>query len=529
MPTEHGIIKKIKRVVLVQPNMKWLDWNWKTSWDIHPMNLCLIGAMIKGDYDVHVVDANLEEYTPEQFKKVIEDLKPDLVGLTLLTNEYSDVAHLGGKLVKEVSSDIITVLGGVYATVSYKSIHKDLNFDYICVGEGEYTFQQLLSYLNGNGEFPQEGFLGRKQGEITNPEKVQRTLIENLDELPFPAWDLVDYNRYTKRVGKITIDHPYTFPYTRLMTSRGCPVGCTFCEVEVISGGPFRDKSAQVVIDELKLFKEEYGIKAFMIDDDNFFINRKRVREILGMMLDQNLQMEWKAHAVPVFNIDEDIVDLMKASGCRSVALAIESGSERVLKDIIRKPVKLDQVRRICKRIRETGMDLVANFIIGFPTETWSEIRQTFAFAEELQINYSKFFIATPLEGTILHDMVMDNNLLAAHADTSGQMKDLNWSTSKILSDEWTVDDLTILRAYEWERINFSTPEKRARVATMMGISVEELDQLRKNTFASAIDNILANKAKNIAPEHHGDHRSIGAESYPGIKVDRGEPVSFGF
>ena len=170
-------MQKINRVVLVQPNMKWMDWNWKTSWDIHPMNLCLIGAMIKDDYDVHIVDANLEEYTQEQFKKVMNDLKPDLVGLTLLTNEYSDVAHLCGKLVKEVSSDIITVLGGVYATVSYKVIHEDLNFDYICVGEGEYTFQQLLSYLNGNGEFPQEGFLGRKQGEITNPEKVQRTLI----------------------------------------------------------------------------------------------------------------------------------------------------------------------------------------------------------------------------------------------------------------------------------------------------------------------------------------------------------------
>ena len=128
-----------------------------------------------------------------------------------------------------------------------------------------------------------------------------------------------------------------------------------------------------------------------------------------------------------------------------------------------------------------------------------------------------------------MHDMVVENNLLAEYADTSGQMKDLNWSTSKILSNEWTVDDLTILRAYEWERINFSTPGKRVRVATMMGISVEELDQLRKNTFASAIDNVMINKSKNVVQEHHGDHRSTGAESYPGIKIDRGEPVGFGF
>ena len=100
------------RVVLVQPNMKWMNWNWKTSWDIHPLNLCLLGAMIKDDYDVTIVDANLEEYTPEKFKEVIEKQKPDLVGVTLLTNEYSEVAHMAAKLVKEISQDITTVLGG---------------------------------------------------------------------------------------------------------------------------------------------------------------------------------------------------------------------------------------------------------------------------------------------------------------------------------------------------------------------------------------------------------------------------------
>ena len=527
-------MKKIKRVVLVQPNMKWMDWNWKTSWDIHPLNLCLLGAMINVDYEVTVVDANLENHTRDQFKKTISDLKPDMVGLTLLTNEYSEVAHIGAELIREIDPKIITVLGGVYATVSYSSIYSDSNFDYICVGEGEYSFPQLLKYLNNEGEFPKEGFLGRREGELQDASKVVRTLIEDLDALPSPAWDLVDYSRYTRRVGKITIDHPYTFPYTRLMTSRGCPVGCTFCEVEVISGGPFRYQSPKKVLQELRLFKSQHGIKAFMLDDDNFFVNRKRVKVILKAMLEEKIDLEWKAHAVPVFHLDDEIVELMAKTGCRSVALAIESGSERVLKDVIRKPVKLDHVRHVCKKIKDVGMDLVANFIIGFPTETWDEIRQTFKFAEELEIDYSKFFIATPLEGTILHDMVMENNLMAAHSDTSGQMKDLNWSTSKILSDEWTMDDLTVLRGYEWERINFGTPERRKKLASMMGITEEELGKLRKDTFASVTANIITNfNHKNangkVVIEHHGDHRSIGAESYPGVKLDRGEPVSFGF
>ena len=170
-------MKKIKKIVLVQPNMKWMDWNWKTSWDIHPLNLCLLGAMIKEDFDVVIVDSNLENHTPEEFKQVISELQPDMVGLTLLTNEYSEVAHIGAKLIREIDPSIVTVLGGVYATVSYSSIYEDTNIDYICVGEGEYSFPQLLKYLNGEGEFPKEGFLGRAIGEIQDPSKVVRTLI----------------------------------------------------------------------------------------------------------------------------------------------------------------------------------------------------------------------------------------------------------------------------------------------------------------------------------------------------------------
>jgi anaerobic magnesium-protoporphyrin IX monomethyl ester cyclase len=523
--------KAVKKVLLVQPNMKWIDWNWKTCWDLHPLNLCLLAATARDEFEIEILDSNLKDHTQEQFQKIVRDLKPDLVGLTLLTNEYSEVAHIAARLLKEVNPEIITVLGGVYATVSYTTIFNDSNFDYICVGEGEWTFPQLLRYLNGSSEFPREGFLGRKQGELTDPNKVVRALIENLDELPLPAWDMVDYSLYTCRTGRLSIDQPRSFPYARLMVSRGCPVGCTFCEVEVISGGPFRYRSADNVIMELDFLKKNYGIKSFMLDDDNFFVNRKRARDVLRKMLEKDLKMEWKALAVPVFHIDEEIIDLMKASGCNSIALALESGSERILKDIIRKPVRLDHVRKICKKIKDEGMDLVANWIVGFPTETWAEIRQTFAFAEELKTDYSKFFIATPLEGTILHDMVVENNLMADGTDTSGRMQDLNWSTGKILSDEWTVDDLTILRAYEWERINFA-PEKREKLSRMLGVSLEELDKLRQNTFSSVVDNILKNnksKAVDTTSSHAADHRLCNAESYPGVEVGREESVMFGY
>lgn len=183
-------------------------------------------------------------------------------------------------------------------------------------------------------------------------------------------------------------------------------------------------------------------------------------------------------------------------------------------------------------------MDLIANFIIGFPGETWEEIRQTFRFASELPLDYAKFFIATPLEGTDLHAMVLESNLMIAQADSSGQMLDLDWQTSNIYSEEWTTQDLTILRGYEWERINFATPEKRKKLASMMNISLEDLDKLRTDTFKSVSANIvkmsnLANMAGPSLTEHHGDHRAPGAISYPGVNLipeaSKQAPVSFGF
>lgn len=517
--------RRLRRVVLVQPNLKWMDWNFKTYWDIHPMNLCLLAAVTRGEFEVSVLDANLEDWSPERFKEELARRKPDLVGLTLLTNEYWQVVHEAARYVKEADPAIVTVLGGVYATVSYREIHKDPNFDYVCIGEGEYVFPELLRYLDGRGEFPRTGFLGRRAGEVVDPLAVKRApFIQDLDAVPYPAWDLVDYGRYTKRVGKVTVDHPYAYPYSRLMTSRGCPIGCTFCEVEYISGGPFRHRSPENVIAEMEWLKKEYGIRSFMLDDDNFFINRARVKRILNLMIERKLDLEWKAIAVAVFHMNEEIVELMKAAGCRSVNLAIESGNPRVLKDIIKKPVDLEKTRRVCRKIKDEGMDLIANFIIGFPTETWDEIRQTFRFAEELPIDYRKFFIATPLEGTPLDEMVRENNARVGYSDTSGQMSDMNWSTSRILSDEWTVDDITILRAYEWDRINFGTLEKRRKVADMMQVSLEELDRIRRDTFRSVGKNLAANEASRrqgrpVPASLHGDHRAPGAESYPAVTI----------
>ena len=199
-------------------------------------------------------------------------------------------------------------------------------------------------------------------------------------------------------------------------------------------------------------------------------------------MIDRKLDLKWNAIAVPVFYLNDELLELMKESGCQYTDMAIESGVERVLYDIVQKPVKLAHVVNMVRKAKSLGIDVNAHFILGFPGETWDEIRTTIKFAEDLGADYTKFFIAQPLPGTKMYDMVVKQNEL----QTGINMRtDLDWSSSRIISDEFTSRDLSVLRAYEWDRINFFDPARRTKIAKMMRISESELNKLRKDTLAS--------------------------------------------
>ena len=472
---------KIEKIVLVQPNLRWIDWNFKTLWEIHPVSLCLIGAMIEDQYEVVIVDANIEDMKEEEFKQRIAELEPDLVGITLLTMEYGKTAHIAARLVKELDMGIVTVLGGIYASQAPEIAGEDPNLDYLVLGEGEYVFPQLLDYIQGNGEMPERGVSPWVDGRRLPACKAP--FIQDLDALPMPAYHLADYARYANTLQRISVDSPRTLPYARIITSRGCPIGCTFCEIESIAGKPFRSRSVSNVIKEMKYLIDNYGITSIIFDDDNLYINRKRTKDLCNAMVAEGLNLKWNAIAVSVFYLNDEILEAMAASGCEYVDMAIESGVERVLKEIVHKPVKLDYVRLMVDKAKSLGIDVNTHFIIGFPGETWEEIRETIRYAESLDADYTKFFIYQPLPNTPLYKTVMEQKSLRGGVNMKTE---LNWSDSQIISDEFTSQDLRVLRAYEWDRINFTSHEKMLNIARMMRISVEKLNKLRKDTLASA-------------------------------------------
>ena len=195
-------------------------------------------------------------------------------------------------------------------------------------------------------------------------------------------------------------------------------------------------------------------------------------------MIEKELNLDWVGIAFALFLLTDEILELMAKSGCKGINVAIESGNERVLKKIVKKPIKdLKKVPLIIDNIHKHGMYCIGNFIVGFPGETWEEIRQTMAFAETCGADYVKFFVAVPLYGTDLYNIALESGSLE-HSD---EFPKTDWRYSQIKSDEWTSKDISILRAYEWDRINFA-PHKIDKVAEIWGISKTELNKIRKKT-----------------------------------------------
>lgn len=467
----------VRKILLVIPNYNWNGGDGEGRkenilWHFIPYNLCLLAAVLEQEqrYEIKVIDALAEGLSIEQFELRIKEEQPDFVGISVLMDFYGYTGHIAAKIVKSVDKNIVTGLGGVHATANPEINVKDRNYDYVMCGEGEEMLPQLIHYINGERETLPKGVW------TYNTEGGHSELITDLDKYPLPAYHLIDYSQYAMRAERKSLDGPAAYPYARVLTSRGCPYNCCFCQVNKIAGRKFRPRSAENILEEIDWLVKEYNIQSLIFDDDNLLTDRNRAIKIfMGL---EKYRIPWKMIATAAFLLDDELIELMHKSGCTYVDIAIESGTERILHDVIQKPLKLEKAVAVVKKLKQENIYVAANFIVGFPGETWEEIRRTIKFAEDLDADYIKIFNAVPLPDTRLYQMAKEQNALVEGFDA----ENINWRNGMIETDEFTPRDMSILRAYEWDRINFSTYEKRKKTADMMGISVKELDEIRRNT-----------------------------------------------
>jgi len=366
-----------------------------------PLGLLYVAAAAERlpGVEVRVLDAPAEKAELEDIRGRVSDFGPDVVGIQALTFTLIDARQVASA-VKSVSGDIHVCVGGAHVNIYPEETMRWGEVDSIVMGEGEYAFAELLECLRGGRSLESvSGIYYRKNGDIVRTEP--RGTIENLDDVPAPARHLIDQTTYWSSIAK-------TRPVTTLMTSRGCPYRCIFCDRPAL-GKRFRARSAQSVVDEMETCVRDYGIREFFFYDDTFSINRQRVVDICNEILARRLDVIWDVRA-RVNTVDPALLGLLRKAGCERIHYGVEAGVQRIV-DALGKQISLDQAEQVFRWSRTEGIQTLGYFMIGNPGETREDIAQTIEFARHLRPDYAHFAVTTPFPGTALYRMGIEQGL----------------------------------------------------------------------------------------------------------------------
>lgn len=369
-----------------------------------PVGLAFVAAHARqAGHRVAVADLALSRSTAEADERLISRLretKPDVVGFTAMTVEYRSAAR-AARLVREHLPSAAVVFGGQHPTVRAAETAAEPFCDGVVRGEGEEVFTALLGCLERGADLSNvRGLAFRRGGEVVLTEP--HPLVEDLDTLPWPAYDLLEMERYFRANSART--SPKHRRVVQLFTSRGCPWHCCYCHD--LFGKRFRGRSPENVVAEMKMLQEKWHIREFMIDDDVFNFDLRRARRIFELIPAEGVRATFQFNnGLRLEHFDEDLVRKMAAAGTHFIAVAIESASPRIQK-MIRKHVHLDRAARTLSWMRKYGIRTLGFFMLGFPTETREEIEETIRCAASLDLDEALFSIATPYPGTELSRQV---------------------------------------------------------------------------------------------------------------------------
>ncbi len=346
---------------------------------------------------VKVMDMRLKSHTNEYFRQVIRDFKPDFVGFSLVALSLNQAYQLFDIVKKESNAKIIAA-GPEVTLLPQKFLHRS-DVDFIIMGEGEYSFSAFLNAYQRQqdySEIPGLGFKGKGFTKINPPHP-----ITDLDALPFPNWDLFPLKEYRKEVSKIK------FP---IMTSRGCPYTCKFCDSVKVNAG-YRVRTPRNVVDEIEAVHTKYHNRNFQILDDNFAIFKQRAIDICDEIIARGLNNKITWVIGQGFSPSKGSYDLfkkMKDAGCLVVYFGVESADDDVLR-AIRKPHTVAQVRMAVKAAHDAGLLVKAPFISGLPKSTYEKEKHYITFFKEVGIDMPKMCQLVPFPGTDMYEWVKEN------------------------------------------------------------------------------------------------------------------------
>lgn len=372
-----------------------------------PLGLAYLAAVLeKNNINVNIFDASVENLSLKETIAKITKINPKIIGITTMSEYYYIVAKIN-YILKHINPEVKIVLGGAHPTMVPDQVKMNGVVDYLVRGEGEYPFLKVCEYI-----------LKRKDYDLTEINNISFMkddkiihnpiggFIQNLDELPFPARHLMPIEKY-RNYGFMVKRKPVEV----MITSRGCPFNCIFCENSTY-GKSYRTHSANKVYQEIKYLSENYGIKEISFMENNFTADPGRVKEFCNLIATENVDISWMCNA-HVNSLSEDLLKNMKKAGCWYIRIGVESGNQEIIK-IIRKGIDLNHTKEVFKMAQRIGIRTLAFFMVGNYADTRETIKETINYALELDTDLVSFTITVPFPGTALYEMAKKEGLISS-------------------------------------------------------------------------------------------------------------------
>jgi len=363
------------------------------------LGLSYIAAVLEENFfEVEILDLWTHELSFDVIRKYIIDFDPDIVGITSDITRAKKTIKLT-ELVKSIDQNVLTVVGGPLPTV-YPEFFNKSSIDLIVVGEGEYTFLEIVKSFPKKNYSKISGISYIKSGKqiFTRP----RSILYNLDELPFPAWHLLPMKDYSFFSDKNV---------SSLITSRGCPFNCIFCNTSTIFGKMVRIHSPRYVVNMIKDLVKNYKVNKIIFKDSSLTHNTKNIEDICDLIIKEKIKIKWICNS-RVDQVNLHLLEKMRQAGCVLIKYGAESGDPKILKRI-KKNITVEQIENAVKLTKQAKINVSLYFMIGFPWDTKESITKTISLAKKLGYSPTTYFTFTlPLPGTELWDYCIRHNLI---------------------------------------------------------------------------------------------------------------------
>jgi anaerobic magnesium-protoporphyrin IX monomethyl ester cyclase len=365
-----------------------------------PLGLGYLAAVLEqSQYEVTVLDLQISNPTPQQLEAQLTASKPDIVGVTTSTLTFWPAVEVV-KAAKKVAPNALTLLGGPHVTaLPERTMAENPDVDIVVRGEGERTLLELAELTSKGATQELSGVNGityRKNGQITHT--ADRAFIENLDELPHPAYNHFPLEKYMM-AGK---------NYLPIISSRGCPFQCTFCMARKMCGTSFRTRSPEKTVEELEWLRDTHHADIIAFYDDTFTIDKKRAAAICDLMKQRKFDLPWDCRT-RVDQINKEILVKLRDANCKLIHFGVESGSQRML-NAMKKGTTVEQNAAAIKLVKEVGVGVAISVVVGYPGETEAELRETFQFIKQTKPDFVYVCQAIPFPGTELLDILHKMN-----------------------------------------------------------------------------------------------------------------------